>query len=73
MKKIPPDLAQAIRDERWRDALRIAARYPRLGAHREAITRGHQAATRPDFYRQLGQDPEARVAAGIAALKERYV
>ena len=56
----------------WREALRIAARFPELGDERAAIVRAHEAAWRPGFYRQLGKNPEALVAAGIAALKARY-
>jgi hypothetical protein len=53
-------------------ALRIAAKFPRLGGHREAITRGWAAHTNPAFYRELGHDPAALIAAGIAATVERY-
>jgi len=56
----------------WPGALRIAARFPNLGAHRDAILRAHNALLRPDFYRQIGRDPDAAVAAGIAALRARY-
>ncbi len=62
--------ALAAGDERT--ALRIAAAFPHLGAHREAITRGWAALQNPGFYRQLGQDPEALTTAGIAACRERY-
>lgn len=53
-------------------ALRIASRLRGLGEYQDAIRRGWQAANRPDFYRQLGKDPEALVAAGHAALRERF-
>ena len=56
----------------WPAALRLAATFPRLGDHRDAITRGREACARPDFYRQIGKDPDALVAAGVAALKARY-
>ena len=56
----------------WAEALRIAARFPRLGEHGPTIIRAHEAAHTPDFYRQLGRDPETLIAAGIEALKERY-
>lgn len=56
----------------WTAALRIAARFPRLGEERDAITRAWAALQHPDFYRQLGIDPEAAVRDGIAALRERY-
>jgi hypothetical protein len=56
----------------WRLALRIAARFPRLGEHREAIVRGHEACTNPRFYKQLGYDPEKLKADGRRALTDRY-
>jgi hypothetical protein len=56
----------------WAQALRIAAKFPELGEHAAAIKRAHEANHSPEFYRQLGRDPEACVAAGIAALCERY-
>lgn len=56
----------------YRGALRIAAKFPRLGAHRDRIQRGWAAASRPEFYRTLGRDPAAIEADGVAALRERY-
>jgi hypothetical protein len=55
-----------------RSALRIASRFPSLGQHKEAITRAWAAIQNPDFYRQLGQDTQAHIDAGIVALRERY-
>ena len=56
----------------WTEALRIAVRFPRLGEEKTAIVRAWNAQLRPDFYRQLKQDPEMLVAAGIAALRTKY-
>ena len=56
----------------WRQALRIAARFPELGDHKAAIKRGHEAYENGRFYQQIGRDPEALIADGIAALKDRY-
>lgn len=53
-------------------ALRIAAKFPRLGADQAVIMRGWEAHCRPDNYRQMGQDPSAHVAAGCAAVRRRY-
>lgn len=55
-----------------REALRLAASWPRLGDHKAAIERGRAAAVHPEFYRQIGQDPNTLVAVGIAAIRERY-
>lgn len=56
----------------WEGAMRLAAKFPRLGDEAAPITRAHQARLRPEFYRQLGQDPAALWAEGVAALKRRY-
>lgn len=57
----------------WRAALSMAAKFADLGAQEVAIRRGHEAMQRPDFQRQLGRNPEAQIAAGIEALKARYM
>ena len=56
----------------WQAALRIAARFPHLGDHKAAIKRAHEAFENGHFYRQIGKDPEALIAEGIAALRSRY-
>lgn len=57
---------------RWREALALAARFPRLGDHKAAIVRGHEAYAHPRFYESLGRDPLTLQAAGRAALEARY-
>ena len=54
-------------------ALAMAAKFPDLGEHKDAITKGANALRNPDFYRQIKQDPDALVAAGVAALRARYL
>jgi hypothetical protein len=56
----------------YRSALRLAAGWPRLGEHKEAIQRGWAALSNPDFYRQIGQDPDRLVEVGLAAIRTRY-
>jgi hypothetical protein len=56
----------------WREATRLAAKFPRLGGQAKAIMQAHEAYTRPDFQRQLGRCPTQLIAAGQAALIERY-
>ena len=56
----------------WRAAMRIAAKFPRLGAEKAAITRAWEAMNRPDFYRQIGRNPDDLIDAGIAALRQKY-
>jgi hypothetical protein len=58
--------------EQWPAALRLAASFPDLGSHRAAIKRGHEAGWHPAWARQLGRDPAEDIAAGVAALRERY-
>lgn len=55
------------------EALRLAAGFAHLGAHKEAITRGWAACQRPDFYRSIGKDPDQLIAVGVAAVRARYV
>jgi hypothetical protein len=53
-------------------ALRIAAKFPQLGAEKVAITTAWAAHQSPDFYREIGKDPTELIAAGIEALRARY-
>lgn len=61
-----------MRAGNWRLALQIAARFDRLGLQRNAILSAHGAYNHPEFYRQLGKDPEALKREGRRALIERY-
>ena len=65
-------LREMMGGERWGDALRFAAKFPRLGAHKRAIERGAQAVVRPEWARQMGRSPADDVRAGIVALRDRY-
>ena len=57
----------------WPLALRIAARFPRLGEEAIAIRRANDCLTgRASFYRQIGRDPDLLVAEGIDALRQRW-
>lgn len=56
----------------WRRAIALAAKFPRLGAERNAILDAHLAYTNPRFAAQLGKDLDALKLAGIAALRARY-
>lgn len=53
-------------------ALRIAAKFQRLGDEKEAITKGWSAHGSADFYRQIGQDPDSLVEGGIKAMEVKY-
>ena len=56
----------------WHAALRLAASWPQLGEHKVAIQQGWAALSNGRFYREIGKDPAAMVAAGQAALVARY-
>lgn len=56
----------------WAEAIRLAASFPRLDRHRDAILDARSAYTNPRFLRQIGKDVEALKAAGHAALQERF-
>jgi len=65
-------LLQLMTSERWDEAIRFAAKFPRLGEHKSAIKLAHEIAIRPEIYIEMGYDPATAREAGIAALKERY-
>ncbi len=56
----------------WQRAVAIAARFPRLGAHRNAVLDAHSAYTNPRFLVQVGRDVDACIAAGKSALIAAY-
>ncbi len=56
----------------WQQAIRLAARFPRLDTHRNAILDAHMAFTNPRFLVQVGKDIEKVKAAGMAALVDRF-
>ena len=65
-------LQAAMQSDNWQLAIRLAARFPRLGEHRNAILDAHGAYTNPRFAAQLGRDIEALKTLGRAALVARY-
>jgi hypothetical protein len=56
----------------WQKAFSIAARFPRLGAHRNAVLDAHSAYTNPRFLVQIGRDVNACIDAGKSALIAAY-
>lgn len=56
----------------WQEAIRLAARFPRLDVHRNAILDAHTAYTNPRFIAQIGKDIEAMKEQGKAALLARF-
>ena len=56
----------------FKKAIAIAAKFPRLGEHRNAILDAHMAFTNPRWMNGIGKDIDACIAAGVAALRTRY-
>ena len=56
----------------YRKALKLAASWPRLGEHTDAIRAGWAATSNPAFYYQIDKDPDVAYAAGLAAVAARY-
>lgn len=62
----------AMAAEDWEEAIQIAGKFQRLGEHGAAIRTARDAINNRRFYEQLGKNVDELIAAGIAALKERY-
>lgn len=61
-----------MRAGEWQEAIRLAARFQRLDAHRNAVLDAHGAYTNPRFYVQIGRDLDALKEAGQRALLDRF-
>lgn len=59
-------------EERWQEAVRLAARFPSLGQQRAAILDAHTAYTNPRFVVQLGRDVDQTKERGRLALIARF-
>ena len=53
-------------------ALRIAAHFFDGSVNTKTYKRGFDAYNNPDFYRQLGHDPQTLVTTAIKLLEERF-
>lgn len=62
--------AMAVGD--WEQAIKLASNLRSLGKYQQAIDRAMDFLNNPNFYRQLGFDREEVMAAGIAALKQKF-
>jgi hypothetical protein len=65
-------LKSHIAAQDFRAAILLAAKFQDLGEQRGAILSAREAYLRPDFQRQIGRDPSILIAAGVAAIKDRY-
>jgi len=72
MEKKIDTLKALMASGEWEKAIKFAARFPRLGAERDAILSASSALLSPGLYRGMGRDVGAMVDAGRAALMSRY-
>jgi hypothetical protein len=56
----------------WLSALRVASRFHDRSDDTLTFKRGFDAYRHPDFYRQLGKDPEKLVDAAVTRLLARF-
>lgn len=67
------DILQAhMQAGEWEAAIKLAAKFPRLGKHKKEITRAASTLLSPKTYRSMGKDPNELFIMGISALKNRY-
>ncbi len=72
MKKKIDILIDLIKAGKDAEALSLAAKFPNLGEHRDAIIEGDSARKNPAFYRQIKKDPSKLYEDGVKALHQRY-
>jgi len=65
-------LKEHMAEGRHREAIAIAARFPRLGSEAVAIRRAAACILSPAIYREMGIHPDKAIADGLAAIKKRY-
>lgn len=63
---------EAMSEGRWSDAIRTAAKFPRLGDEERAIKRAASAIETPEFVRELRRDPDEDIEEGKRALRRRF-
>lgn len=66
-------LRQLMDSGDWHAAIRSAAKFPRLGKDRDAILRAKDALNNPDFYRQIGKQPDELIREGAVCLVVRHL
>jgi len=63
---------QAYANGNYKDALRIAAKFPQLGDERKAITLANECFSNPRFYQQVGVNIDQAIADGVKCLGAKY-
>lgn len=72
MEKKIDALSALMKQGQWVEAIKFAAKFPRLGKQRNSILTASAAILSPDFYISMGKNPDMLIADGVAALKERF-
>lgn len=72
MEKKIDILVRLMRENSWVEAIKLAAKFPRLGEHRNAILSASSALLSPNFYISMGKNPEDIFNTGVIALREKY-
>ena len=72
MKKKIDQLVLLMESGNWHAAIKFAAKFPRLGAERDAIKTASSVLLSPCLYRGMGKDVDSLISAGITALRTRY-
>jgi len=72
MEKKIEKLSALMKNNEWDKAIKMAAKFPRLGEHKAPITRAASAMLSPNLYISMGKKPDDLFNAGIIALRERY-
>ena len=63
---------QAYATGNYKDALKIAAKFPQLGNERKAITLANECFSNPRFYKQVGVNIDQAIADGVKTLGAKY-
>lgn len=72
MEKKIDTLRRMMESGEWNDAIKFAAKFPRLGNERDDILLARDCINNPRFYVQLGKDIDVCIEAGKAALIKKY-
>jgi len=67
------ELKQLIETNQYNKAIKMAAKFPRLGKERNTILSASSALLSPETYRAMGKDPDAVILAGIDAIRAKYL
>jgi len=67
------ELKQLIETNQYDKAIKMAAKFPRLGEERNAILSASSALLSPETYRAMGKDPETVIQDGITAIINKYL